>query len=360
MDYGFAFLSTVDIVDDVAHAERQGFTHAWLYDTQMVCADVYQCLALCATRTSRIKLGTNVTNPSSRIAPVTANNFATLNLLAPGRAILGIGTGNTARRTLGMPAAHLDELRTHVETCRGLLAGETVAYREGDRRRMIRFLNQEGGWINLRDPVPIYIAASGPKSLELAGEIGDGVILFGTVGDSLLDYALRHVRIGAERAGRKLSDIYVLVTTAFHVTQPGESLRATQEAVGAYVSSQCNIFSLSVQDPTALPEDVRAGIMAFRNAYRTPEAPIETRHLDLYSDYVNQFKPEHASLVTELMIRETTLTGTAAQIRERIAKLAAAGVDQIAVHGGSRETTRALIDEFAQFVIGPGAAPSAR
>ena len=137
MDFGFAFLSTIDVADDVAFAESKGFTHAWLYDSQMICADVYQCLALCATKTRTIKLGTNVTNPASRIAPVTANSFATLNLLAPGRVIMGIGTGNTARRTLGMPAAKLADLRAHVETCRGLLSGDTVAYQEGERRRMV-------------------------------------------------------------------------------------------------------------------------------------------------------------------------------------------------------------------------------
>jgi alkanesulfonate monooxygenase SsuD/methylene tetrahydromethanopterin reductase-like flavin-dependent oxidoreductase (luciferase family) len=71
---------------------------------------------------------------------VTACNFATLNALAPGRVIMGIGTGNTSRRTLGMPAAKLSELRDHVRVCRGLLNGETVPYQEGTRRRDIRFL----------------------------------------------------------------------------------------------------------------------------------------------------------------------------------------------------------------------------
>lgn len=353
MDYGFAFLSTVDIADDVAHAERCGFTHAWLYDSQMICADVYQCLALCAGKTSSIKLGTNVTNPSSRIAPVTANSFATLNLLAPGRVVMGIGTGNTARRTLGMPAAKLAELRSHVEVCRGLLAGQTVPYQEGERRRLIRFLNPDGGWINIADHVPIYIAASGPRSLELAGEIADGVILFGAVGDSLLAYALGHVRRGAERAGRSLDDIYVMLSTAAHIARPGASLAELQQAVGAYVTSQCNIFALSVDDPAALPADMRDGIMAFRHAYRTPDTPIERRHLDLYQGYVNDFKAEHAALVTEQMIRATTLTGSAEQVRERIAALAAAGVDQIAIHGGSRDRTRAVIDEFAGAIIQP-------
>src|ERR1700746_3514267 len=163
MDYGFAFLSAVDIHKDVALAERKGFTHAWLYDTQMICADVFQCLALCAIKTKTIKLGTSVTNPLSRIAPVTANSVGALNLLAPGRAIMGIGTGNTARRTLGMPAARLSELRDHVNVCRGLWRGETVLYQEGDRRRQIRFLHSEIEFINLKDPILIYLAASGPK-----------------------------------------------------------------------------------------------------------------------------------------------------------------------------------------------------
>ena len=110
VDYGLAFLSAVDIHREAVQAEERGFTHMWLYDTQMVCADPFPCLALCAGKTKKIRLGTNVTNPKSRIAPVTACNFATLNQLAPGRVVMGIGTGNTARRTLGMPAARLSEL----------------------------------------------------------------------------------------------------------------------------------------------------------------------------------------------------------------------------------------------------------
>jgi len=101
MDFGIICAANVGCRAEVALAEDRGFTHAWLADSQMVWADVFQCMALCANDTKTIKLGTNVTNPSSRIAPVTACNFATLNVLAPGRVIMGIGTGNTSRRTLG-------------------------------------------------------------------------------------------------------------------------------------------------------------------------------------------------------------------------------------------------------------------
>jgi alkanesulfonate monooxygenase SsuD/methylene tetrahydromethanopterin reductase-like flavin-dependent oxidoreductase (luciferase family) len=346
MDFGVIFLSHVECYKEAAFAESKGFTHAWFGDSQMVWADVYQCMALCATKTTTIKLGTNVTNPSSRIAPVTACNFATLNVLAPGRVIMGIGTGNTSRRTLGMPATKLAELRTHVDVCRGLLNGKTVPYQEGERQRMVKFLNPDGGFINLKTPIPIYVAGSGPKTLELAGEIGDGVILFGTVGDSLLGYTLSHIRRGAERAGKRLEDLYILVLTALHFTKAGESLATLQQAVGPLVVSECNIFALSVTDPYQLPGDIRDDLMAFKTAYRTPNAPIETRHLDLYTGYCAEFKPEHAPLVTERMIKETTLTGTPEEIRARIRKMQAMGVKQVAVAGGEPE-----IADFATHVI---------
>jgi alkanesulfonate monooxygenase SsuD/methylene tetrahydromethanopterin reductase-like flavin-dependent oxidoreductase (luciferase family) len=69
----------------------------------------------------------------------------------------------------------------------------------------------------------------------LAGEIGDGVILFGAVGESLLEYTLIHIRRGAERAGKRLQDLYICVLTAFHVAKPGEQLSEMQRAVGSYV-----------------------------------------------------------------------------------------------------------------------------
>jgi nitroreductase len=98
---------------DEALAERKSFTHAWLYDTQMICADVFQCLALCAAKTKKIKLGTNVNNPLSRIAP----SFGTImpaawSFMLAARA-RGLGccwttvhllNADKAARVLGLPA----------------------------------------------------------------------------------------------------------------------------------------------------------------------------------------------------------------------------------------------------------------
>ncbi len=334
MDWGFVFMGSIGIADEVRLAEDHGFSHAWLYDTQMLGSEVYAALTTCALKTDRIKLGPGVTNPKSRIAPLTACGMATINQLAPGRAILGIGTGNTTRRTMGMPAARLDELREHVEVCRGLFRGEVTDYTEDDRHRKIMFLNPDLGFINIRDEIPIYIAASGPKSCQLAGEIADGVILFGAVHPALLGFLLRNVRIGAERAGRNFDDLYVLSMTAFYLTQPGTPIESDEvrRAVGPMVASSSNIFALSARlEPECLPDELRPGIMGFKDAYRAPGEPLETRHLKLYSGYLQHLKQEHVPLLTESIIRATTLTGTADQVTEAIEGMREAGVHQVAI-----------------------------
>ena len=104
MDYGIGIPSYIDAWREVQAAEEAGFTHAWFYDSQLIYSDVYATMALAAQNTSRIRLGTLVAIPSNRIAPVTASAIATINYLAPGRAILGGGTGFTGRNTMGLPA----------------------------------------------------------------------------------------------------------------------------------------------------------------------------------------------------------------------------------------------------------------
>ena len=104
MDYGIALAPAADAWTLVQRAEALGFSHAWFYDTQMLCADVFVAMAAAAVHTSRIRLGTGVLIPSNRIAPVTANALASLNQLAPGRIVFGVGTGFTGRNTMGLGA----------------------------------------------------------------------------------------------------------------------------------------------------------------------------------------------------------------------------------------------------------------
>jgi hypothetical protein len=95
-------------------------------------------------------------------------------------------------------------------------------------------------------------------------------------------------------------------------------------------------------------------MMRFRDAYYTPDAPIETRHLDLYSGYVHELKQEHAPLVNEKILKETTLTGTPEELVKRVKAMRRMGVKQIAVHGDNCAGAPKVIADFARYVIGKG------
>src|SRR5262245_28946396 len=107
MRFGIVSPATPDVPGYAAAAESLGFESGWLFDSHMVYADVYFIMALCAVRTRRMTFGPGIAVAPSRIAPVTAAAIATLNRLYPGRVELGIGTGNTGRRTMGMPPMKL-------------------------------------------------------------------------------------------------------------------------------------------------------------------------------------------------------------------------------------------------------------
>ena len=100
MDFGIGIATGSDSWKLAQRAEELGFTHAWFFDTQMITGDCFVAMAAAALKTTRIRLGTGVLVPSNRIAAVTANAFATLNGMAPGRIDFGIGTGFTARRSV--------------------------------------------------------------------------------------------------------------------------------------------------------------------------------------------------------------------------------------------------------------------
>ncbi len=153
MKFGVSFQSHIQ--NSWKHAllaEQMELDNAWFVDTQMIASDVFACLALAAERTQKITLGTAVAIAGTRIAPVIAHSIATVNQLAPGRVILGLGTGHTAWRAMGMPPVNLEMFRHTIDVCRGLLRGEEVEYRERGRQNRIHFFDIEHGYINVRDP----------------------------------------------------------------------------------------------------------------------------------------------------------------------------------------------------------------
>ena len=142
MEFGIAMPTDAESWRLAERAEALGFRSAWFYDTQMLSADCFVAMGAAAMKTSRIRLGTGVLIPSNRIAAVTANAFATLNKLAPGRVDMGLGTGFTGRRAMGLGAMKLKDFEEYIRVMTALLREETVETEiEGAEPKPSRFSN---------------------------------------------------------------------------------------------------------------------------------------------------------------------------------------------------------------------------
>jgi len=181
----------------VTGIEAAGFDGAGILDSQLLSRDTFVVLAQAATHTSRLTLFPAVTNPFTRHASVLAGAIQSVEELAPGRVKFVMGTGYTSASTIGRRAATLAEMRECLRTVRTLLAGEAADF--GGTPGRLAFAS--------RRPIPLIMAASGPKAIELAGEIADGVLLLVGFNRGIVERALEHLERGARRAGRRPEDL---------------------------------------------------------------------------------------------------------------------------------------------------------
>jgi 5,10-methylenetetrahydromethanopterin reductase len=169
-----------------------------MVDSQAIYRELYiSCVAGTQT-TKSIQLGPRVTNALTRHPTVTASALLTLNELAPGRVFAGLGTGDSAVFNIGLKPVKLAALGEFTACLRALLRGESTNY-QGHELKLT--------WG--KADIPIYIAGHGPKTLELAGEYADGVIVGTGVGEDVVRHAHASIGAGAARAGRKLDDLDV-------------------------------------------------------------------------------------------------------------------------------------------------------
>jgi len=183
----------------IGEIEAAGFDGAGILDSQMLARDTFVILGQAASRTSRLTLFPAVTNPFTRHASVLAGAIQTVEELAPGRVKLVIGTGYTSASTIGRKPATLAEMRACIGTVKALLAGETVDF--GGVRGRLPFASGR--------PIPVIMAASGPRAIEVAGEIADGVLLLVGFNRGIVETALEHLERGARRAGRRAADLEI-------------------------------------------------------------------------------------------------------------------------------------------------------
>lgn len=331
MKYSVAFASEVDSWRWAKRAEELGFHAAWFYDTQLLNPDVFICMALAAHETSRIRLGTGVLVPSNRIEPVTANAFASLNRLAPGRIDFGIGTGFTARRTMGQGAVPLGRTRRYIETVQGMLRGETVEWQDTDGAHKIRFLDPDLGLVNIEDEVPLWVSAFGPKARELTAELGAGWLNFGIPNAAAV---LDEMRASWQAAGRDPSaleaNLFVLGAVLTGNDAEDEARLMAQAAPLTAV-----LFHNLADDVGAMQGgNVDAGplnnLLAEYLKVHERYEPADARYLSNHKGHLMYVRPEETHVTPELA-KATTLSGTREELIDRLRELEAAGYTQVTV-----------------------------
>lgn len=261
-----------EVVRQVQLAESLGYDTAWITDTHLVCRELWVSLAACAVATSRIRLGPGVTVPHTRHASVTASALATLEELAPGRVVCGIGTGGSAAETMGLTireTARVSTLEGVTTTVRRLLAGQTVRFESGREGRV--------AWLPHPCRVPLYLAGSGPRMLTAAGRLGDGAIMYASTSPPILRAGLERVAAGAKESGRGLESLDIGLWSPMSIARDGKLAR--DHARGRVASA------LRHPLPVALRPEDQAIVDRLRASYDSFEhATAASRHRELVPD----------------------------------------------------------------------------
>ena len=353
MDLGICVASHIGDVDYVVRAEELGYKCAWLADSQMLWSDCYATLALAATRTNKIHLGTGVAITGTRPAPVNAAGIATINALAPGRTFFGVGAGNTAMRVMGLPPHRIKQFEQYLQTLAPLLKGEESELHVGDKSLPIKHIMPDKGFVNFKDPIPLYISGFGPKSLGFAGIFGDGAVL-GVNTPETVSGMWHLIQEGAKEINRDLKpkeNYYTTALTSMVVLEEGEAVDSDR------VKSECGAMAMAAvhynydqyrnfghQPPNAFTEiweDYTSLLESF---------PEERRHQRIHEGHNCWVIPEEEKFLTPKVLTASNMIGTKEQLLERLHQLSESGLDQVMILPNF-DTRYEVIERVAKDII---------
>jgi 5,10-methylenetetrahydromethanopterin reductase len=314
-----------DAMEYVRYAEARGFEAVWQAESRLV-REATVPMAAFAAVTQRIKVGSGVVNNWTRNAGLLAATFVTLDDLAPGRILLGIGAwwDPLASRVGIARTKPLQAMRETVEVCRRLLQMERVTF--------------EGQFVTMKDVqidvvhgdrsarhVPIYVGATGLKMMELAGEIGDGVLLNYLVSPTYNEAALKALAAGAARGGKRLEDLDRPQLVVCSLDEDREAaLDRARELVTQYLGQQPHIMKASGVDPSLLDE--------IGKVLTWPAGPEEIHRA--------------MNLVPDDVVQLITASGTVDECRAKVQEYVEAGCTCPVLYPLG-DDVRAMIDAFA-------------
>ncbi len=358
MDYGLLVPTYIDMWKEVVRAEQAGFTHAWFPDSQLIWSDCYAAMALAAERTSTIKLGTLVSIPSNRIAPVTASAIATINKLAPGRTILALGTGYTGRNTMGLPTYPVAKFRRYAQQVRDLLDGNDVLHTDDvtGRETWIRLIHPDHlDFYNITDHIPIYLAANGPRATAVVGEVGDGWVTSGS--GPWIESGHEIIEQSARDAGRPTDKPYTVSLQGACVLREGEDIMSDRVIHRAGAVAAVYNHTLWESEYGGWGGNLKGAnpdLAAEYNQYITAYAeerghPTDRLYLDVHEGHYSYLKEGEAQFVTRDRL-EDMIIGTPDEIIEKSESASASGVDHFALTALDPAAANDLIDELAPII----------
>src|ERR1700753_3491749 len=195
------------VVAMMKRAEAAGFGYGWTFDSHVLWQETFVLYPRILAETSSLVVGPMVTNPGTRDWSVTASLFATLNDMYGNRTICGIGRGDSALRYIGLPPVSLSTLSSAMTVIKGLAEGRAVEH-HGQPLRI--------PWVSAGSTLPVWMAAYGPRALQLVGEQADGFILQ-TADPDIARWTIGAVRSAAVEAGRDPSAVKICVAAPAYV-----------------------------------------------------------------------------------------------------------------------------------------------
>ena len=197
------------LVGLLALAESHGFDYGWTYDSHLLWQESFPLLTLAAQATKTMKLGHCVTNPGTREPTVLASGYATLHDISNGRMVMGIGRGDSARRTIGQQPVRVAEFERRLEMIHDFMNGREVHWNDKDLQLK---------WVRPELPdIPMWVAGYGPKALAVAGRVGDGVIIQ-LADPQIIEWIMETARAAAAEAGRDPSQLKCIGCAPSHIS----------------------------------------------------------------------------------------------------------------------------------------------
>ena len=327
MDFGVTVLPdppSSRMLELLEYAERCGFEYGWTYDSHILWQECMPLLTMMAMRTSTMKVGLCVTNPGTRDPTVLASAHATLQDISDGLVVMGIGRGDSARRTIGLKPVRMAEYEAACVMMKELMNGRVASWNEQE-------LQLE--WAKDLAEIPLFLAGYGPKALAVAGRVSDGVIIQ-LADPDIVEWIMGIARKDAAEAGRDPDALRPIICAPAYVSDDMEEAREQVRWFPAMVSNH---------------------VMDLLNRYDESELPpalfeyVKRREFYDYKDH-SRVGAAHGEFVDDETCDRFCILVTPEQHIEKLEQLEAVGVDQWNIYLMTHDQERTL-DLYGEQII---------